>query len=144
MRDMAETRNAVIFRDPPFFGGGFNQHFFNGRTGCAHAKLAGKANGRTAARGLHIKQLRQLIRRPISRWIENGRQALTVEQKAFAHRIIGKQLIGRCLFHAHQIPIGFHFFRQHHRQSGMHALPHFRMRHNDRDAIVLRDAHPSR
>ena len=142
MGDVAVAHDQFSARHLPSGGRGRRKHLAPGGTSHAHGMAAGGAHAGAAAGELQAHRLAQLQKGTIHRIDQGARNVHVAQQETLAQRVVGVLLMRRGFLHIHQVPIGVEFVRQHLREGGMDALPHLRMGHDGRDAVVRRDLQP--
>ena len=127
----------------PLRRGRAHQHEPRRRAGLAHrAPLVGDA--RRAARARKPRDRAQqlahdLVRRALAKALVAGLEGQRVED----HGLVVVDGVEAGLLEPHLRHRGVHFFGQQHRQAGVRALPHFRLRHHQRDGVVTAHLDPA-
>ena len=142
MQDHAVGGGNLACRNLPFARCRRDQHFARGGPGGAHRALSGGAHRIAAAGELQAHRLRQFEDAAGNGRLEQGRHLEIGKQKVAADRIGDILHVGRGLENPDLVPVGIHLVRQHLRQRGIDALPHFDMRDHGGDDIVGIDLDP--
>ena len=118
--------------------GSGDDHLARGRSGDAHAVVAGAAHRQRSARDLKAGEAGETIRAVVEAALERSGDA----DEGAADVGVRVGIERRRLLDAHEIPIRIHFFRRHHRQRRLRALAHLAVRDEDRDDVVGRHEDP--
>ena len=106
--------------------------------------MAGEAHRGRAAGQLQVHEFGDLQHREIGDAEKRRGNGDVAGEIAAGQPVIGEGARRRRLFHAHQLPVGFHFLGRHHRQRGVDALAHVGMGHIDGDRVVGGKLDPGR